>query len=221
MDTEVLARKYVGDFARSYDRERAQRADWRAEHNAVEAILARRMPGDSVLDVPVGTGRFAELYAACGLRATGVDTSDEMLEIASGKGRALGLDWELRNGDIRRLPWPDNSFDVAVCIRLFQWLGGEDLTAALGELARVTRQEIVFGVPIYMPLGKLKSAEDWKRWGLQWKLRFYKWRTHSAMLCHEQHVLDRALRLADLKVIETFPIHQRRHAYAIYVVAKG
>lgn len=46
-------------------------------------------------------------------------------------------------GDVRRLPFRDASFDLLFVIRLFQHLSMEDKEKALGEISRVTRRWVI------------------------------------------------------------------------------
>lgn len=143
MGADRVARRYRGKGATNYDAKRAYKEKWRLENEGVELLL--RFPMDlhdeherTLLDVPVGTGRFQYLYEREGIKATGIDTSKDMLEEARKKGMA-----ELRKGDIRKLPFPDDSFDVALCMRLFPWFEPQEVAQSLKELARVVRVLIV------------------------------------------------------------------------------
>ena len=67
-----------------------------------------------VLEIGVGTGRNLEYYPS-GVRLTGVDLSEQMLEIARARARDLGRRVELRLGDAQALEFSENSFDTVVC----------------------------------------------------------------------------------------------------------
>lgn len=73
---------------------------------------AAQSAGD-VLELGIGTGRNLGHYPA-DVRVAGVDISEEMLAIARGRARALGLDVDLRAGDVEELDWPDASVDTVV-----------------------------------------------------------------------------------------------------------
>lgn len=127
--------KYVGAYAAGYEDARKHRRVWQAEHEAVEQLL-RAGP---VLDVPVGTGRFSDLYADKAFRFWAVDISEDMLAEAQKRGGAF----EYRRGSIFSIPYPDDYFGTAVCVRMLNWLAPEELPRAIGELARVAREFIV------------------------------------------------------------------------------
>jgi len=89
-------------------------------------------PGDRILDVGAGTGRFARLLAGSS-RVLALDASRAMMEASRGKGpfdRVLG--------DAHALPFRRNAFDVAVLVMVVHQLA--DLPRVLGEVARVARR---------------------------------------------------------------------------------
>jgi ubiquinone/menaquinone biosynthesis C-methylase UbiE len=67
-----------------------------------------------VLEVAVGTGRNLEHYHDQ-VTVTGVDLSPEMVALAREHAAELGREADLREGDAAELPFPDASFDTAVC----------------------------------------------------------------------------------------------------------
>lgn len=85
--------------------------------------------GARLLDAGCGQGRHLRQFLACGLEATGLDYSGDMLAAA----RRSGLpETSLVQGDIRRPPFPDESFDaVASLFTAFGFFDdpAEDLTA--------------------------------------------------------------------------------------------
>ena len=143
MGADRIARRYRGQGARQYELKRAGKLKWQLEHEAVAALLPPLAL--TVLDVPVGTGRFLELYRARGMKVTGIDTSPDMLAEAERRARGLpGPEFiTLRQGDIRALQSADRSFDVAVCIRLLNWFTPAEMRAAIVELGRVASRVIV------------------------------------------------------------------------------
>lgn len=108
-------------------------------------------PGDRVLDLGCGTGRFARLLAE-DCRVVGLDRSPDMLASARDKGgfhRVLG--------DAHRLPFPADTFDVAVVVMVLHQL--VDYRVALREVARVARRVAIATTDMrHRTLGILEEA---------------------------------------------------------------
>jgi ubiquinone/menaquinone biosynthesis C-methylase UbiE len=96
--------------------------------------LAGVAPGQAVLDVACGTGivarTVADLQRGQG-RVVGLDLNEAMLVVA----RRVRPEIEWRQGDAARLPFPDGSFDVALCQMAFMFF--PDRARVLKEMARV------------------------------------------------------------------------------------
>jgi ubiquinone/menaquinone biosynthesis C-methylase UbiE len=139
--TEPALDRFRGDIADTYLSERVNKPVWRAETEAVKYFLGKMTDVNSVIDVPFGTGRFVELYLSKGLSVSGVDASPDMLRIAR---KELGDVYQLldiRLGMCNKLPYEENSFDVAVCIRFLESIiPFHSVLPTLKEIHRVTRQ---------------------------------------------------------------------------------
>lgn len=112
------------------------------------AVAAPRH-GERVLDVACGTGAVARLAAErVGTAGTvaGVDINPGMLAVARAAApTAVVIDWQEASAE--RLPFPDESFDVALCSLGLQFF--RERTAALREMRRVLVPggRVVFNVP--------------------------------------------------------------------------
>lgn len=131
------------EVAATYDRrwrgERGRARNLRKQR-AIELALRRFPAARTVLDVPCGTGRFTGFLSGRGLDYLGGDAAVAMLLEARGKHPAAPL----VACDLTRLPLPDSSVDVAVCIRLLHLVRDPQLRLAfLRELARVARLGVI------------------------------------------------------------------------------
>lgn len=109
----------------------------RLEVPRVVELFWKDREAQSILDIGTGTGVFAEALARPGVRVTGVDVSDEMLNHA----RALVPQANFVHGALESLPSPDRAFDVAFLGLVLHET--EHLGQALSEVRRVTRQGAV------------------------------------------------------------------------------
>jgi ubiquinone/menaquinone biosynthesis C-methylase UbiE len=132
---------YGANEANTYDVDREGERHWRLEHAFVEKLLRRSKP-TSLLDVPVGTGRFLPLYQAVP-DVHGIDLSPDMLLQAKRCAASIGaLNPVLEVGSIFDLPLADSSVDLTLCCRLLHLLPEDRLAAAFAEVFRVTRKTV-------------------------------------------------------------------------------
>jgi SAM-dependent methyltransferase len=97
--------------------------------------------GDRLLDVGCGEGRHCFGALERGARVVGLDLDLPSLRKGHGPLRArakeLGRSGVMLRGDAFRLPFPDASFDRAICSEVMEHV--HDYGAAARELARVVR----------------------------------------------------------------------------------
>jgi arsenite methyltransferase len=104
---------------------------------AREALALRA--GEQVLDIGTGPGfepyELATVLGPAG-RLHAIDTSETMLQLS--RQRCVDQPWvEFQAADANRLPFDDATFDAAVVVQVYEYVG--EVAAALGELYRVLR----------------------------------------------------------------------------------
>jgi ubiquinone/menaquinone biosynthesis C-methylase UbiE len=110
----------------------------RAEAEFIRSLLRLR-PGARILDAPCGEGRIARELAANGYQLTGVDITQDFLEIARTKAEQRGLAIAFEQADIRSLRFVDE-FDGTVCWgNSFGYFDDEGNAAMLQSLARALK----------------------------------------------------------------------------------
>ena len=130
---------YQDSEARSYDRDREIEPLWHVE-NVFVADLIKRTRIATLLDVPVGTGRFFDLYPACD--AVGVDLSEPMLAQAAAVTRQSKASIRLLLASATSLPLDDAGFDLVLSWRFLHLLPPEALHAVFAEFKRVCRSTL-------------------------------------------------------------------------------
>jgi len=103
--------------------------------------LLKPIPGKTVLDIGCGAGASLEPLIEAGLRATGIDPSPCMLDMAA---KNLGKRVDLHRGVAEDLPFDDNSFNYASLITTLEFV--ENPQKALEEACRVAKDRILIGV---------------------------------------------------------------------------
>lgn len=119
-------------------------------------------PGDRIIDIGCGEGRHCHgVQMLTRAQAIGVDLDEASLAIARERGRDLPGDGpiaQFQHVDANALPFPDASFDAAICSEVLEHV--PDMAAVLAEAARVVKPGGVFAVTV---------PRMWTEW-LNWKL---------------------------------------------------
>jgi len=105
--------------------------------NATVSTMVRALKGcESLVDVGIGTGRFAKPLQDAGFEVTGIDISKGMMARSSKKGVDT-----LILGDAQVLPIRDGAFDAAMAVHLLHLVKDWRLVAM--ELGRVSRKMVI------------------------------------------------------------------------------
>ena len=79
-----------------------------------------------ILDVGCGTGAIGFIFAEMGHTVTGLDLSEQMMEIGRQKATDRGIEIRFVSGDAEHPPFPDNEFDIVVSRHLLWTLPHPD-----------------------------------------------------------------------------------------------
>ena len=130
-------------YALDYDLE-IERYDCRIAEVLFGLCFEDIHPGESLLDVGIGTGISSLLFHRAGLRISGIDGSKDMLSICASKG----ITDALAHQDILSLPWPypDASFDHVISCGVFHFIG--ELATVFTEIQRVHKPGGLFAFTV-------------------------------------------------------------------------
>jgi SAM-dependent methyltransferase len=118
------------------------------ERRVVRSALTR-IPHRSALDIPVGTGKLAGVFASLGTRVVASDVSPSMLKRAQAEFSKAGHEHvTFQVADAAELGnFEDRAFDVVVCLRLMHRVPSALRVRMLREFARIAPRTIVsFGI---------------------------------------------------------------------------
>jgi ubiquinone/menaquinone biosynthesis C-methylase UbiE len=101
----------------------------------IETLCAELKNCRLILDVGVGTGRFAEPLQKAGFEVVGIDISKKMMSKATEKGVQ-----NLVVADARFIPFKEKSFDAAISVHLLHLVS--EWKKVLGEVCRTTRHNM-------------------------------------------------------------------------------
>lgn len=101
-----------------------------------QKLLARAK--GKILEIGFGTGKNFPYYPP-GADVTGIDIAEKMLNIASGNALKRGLKFNLQEGDVQNLKFPNDSFDTVVAT--FVFCSVPDPIKGLKEIHRVVKPD--------------------------------------------------------------------------------
>lgn len=137
--SETLAEK-CGRMAGQYDKDKETHR-WNGPDVIFGLSFDYIEPGQTILDIGIGTGLGSILFHKAGLKVYGMDMSPEMLSICEKKEFAE----ELKIQDLTRIPYPygDSSINHAICIGVLNHF--ENLEPVFSEMYRILKDKGIFG----------------------------------------------------------------------------
>ena len=142
-----------GQFAKSYDEQ--VKGYHSHGHDVLFGMCFEFVkPGDTLLDLGIGTGLSSINFAKVGLNVTGLDGSPEMLDECRKKDFAK----ELKQYNIQDvpLPYPDNSFSHVICCGVFHFFG--EIMPIIEDSYRLLKPGGIFAFTIATPTVKDKTS---------------------------------------------------------------
>ena len=96
-----------------------------------------------ILDLACGYGRFTIPLAKLGYRIEGIDITPALIKKAKEEADKSKLKIKFKIGDMRKLPYKDNSFNVIICmLSAFQELTKKsDQLKSIKEMLRILKKE--------------------------------------------------------------------------------
>ncbi len=139
ISSETLAEK-CGKIAELYDNDKETQR-WNGPNVIFGLSFAYMEPGQTILDIGIGTGLSSLLFYKAGLKVYGMDLSSEMLTVCKKKGIAE----ELRNHDLTITPYPysEGSIDHAICVGVLNHF--ENIEPVFWEASRILKDKGIFG----------------------------------------------------------------------------
>ena len=112
-------------------------------------------PRQCLLDLGIGSGLSAALFAKAGLDIHGMDFSPAMLEIC----RSKEITTELKQHDLGQIPWPYQTaqFNHVVCCGVLHFVS--DLDSIFSEVNRVLRVGEIFAFTTKVPSSASEASK--------------------------------------------------------------
>lgn len=118
-------------IAKAYDEE-AEASGWFGPEVAFGLTYAYIKPGQSLLDIGIGTGLGSVLFRKAGLIVHGMDIDPEMIEACRSKGFS---DLLLHDLSKPPYPYPNKSMNHVICAGVMNFF--KDLSPLFAETARI------------------------------------------------------------------------------------
>lgn len=107
-------------------------ASWNSTGALYHKIKSRLKEHDIILDAGCGSGTLGNYINGM----FGIDVQKKSIQMSREKGTYMGL----RFGDVQKIPYPDNSFDVVICHEVLHY-GTINLKKAFEEFKRVCKKD--------------------------------------------------------------------------------
>ena len=123
-------------------------AEWVDEtpYKTIARMAVKYYEPRTVLDVGCGLGFVVKHLRKLGVSAFGLEFSHSFLSLSSAEARRF-----LTSGDVTSLPFPDNSFDLVICMEVLEHLPVRLVETAIQEMKRVSRSNVFVTIPSFGP----------------------------------------------------------------------
>lgn len=140
-----IKKSYRGENANNYDKARKNNPKWKFEEETLKNILSEiRTQISNILDLPVGTGRFLEMYnQTLKVPVYAVDLSEDMLKIARSRCENYNVAFskaDLIYGEI------NIQADLVVNYRFLNLVDWKSAKSALVNLLKASTKYLVFTI---------------------------------------------------------------------------
>jgi len=115
--------------------------------------LLGNVKGKKILDAGCGTGVYSKMLAEKGAKVTGIEISENMVEIAKEHCKDLGVKFD--KGSVDELPYEDDSFDIIVASLVIHYF--VDPTEVFKEFHRVLKKD---GILVFSTNHPVNSCID-------------------------------------------------------------
>ncbi|MBT3667473.1 MAG: methyltransferase domain-containing protein [Opitutae bacterium] len=103
----------------------------------VASEIMKLLPDGKILDFGCGMGSLVDEFTSRGFDIIGIDPSRKAIEYCQ-----ENCEGSFQTGSILHLPFEDESFDTVISTDCLEHIAEEDLTAAIREIARVTKSQV-------------------------------------------------------------------------------
>lgn len=140
------------NIATNYAQGYLDRSPWQPLYD----YFLTNLHGKKILDVGSGPGHDAQVFSESGLNVIGIDLSEKLLKIASERVKNA----QFLKMDMRRLDFPNKSFDGVWAMASVQHLPKSSVAQALSEFRRVIKDDGLLYVSVTIGDGERFETKD-------------------------------------------------------------
>ncbi len=108
------------------------------------SLFADHLRPQRLLEVGCAKGFLVRRFRDMSIDAWGCDISSYAIGAAPDDVKPY-----VSVADIRELPWPDNSFDLVLCMETLEHVAPDEVPVAVAELARVSSNQVLCSIPSF------------------------------------------------------------------------
>lgn len=139
----------------------------------LEWLLKLAKKSDKILDQGCGVGQYAFTIYSLGFKnVTGMDFSEKLLRIAKNNAKKLKYKVRFVKGDIRKMPFKKESFDIVFSAGIIEHVPETD--KALSELSRVLKKRGYLFIHVPHKISTFTLAKKIQQFLSVWKLGYEK-----------------------------------------------
>lgn len=97
---------------------------------------------NTILDVGCGTGALCSVLNEKGMKVTGIDPAEKMLEIARKKPENGSISF-IRASVLEKLPFLDKSFDIVIASHVVHGLKAEERKRMYAQMSHIAKHRVV------------------------------------------------------------------------------
>lgn len=217
MNKKELIEQYSNVNAVQYDERRKKNRKWVRENEIIEEVSTNIQPGDSVLDIPVGTGRFLKNFVDRSAVVSGADFSEDMLKEARGRIKRIEHPVHVFKMDLLSDERLSTSFDWVVCIRIINWFNHYNCIKAVCNLAALSNRNVVLGIRLAESGRIIEIKRSLGHLYRTIRAIVSKKEAKPAQFLHRKNKFYKLLDRLDLKIKECFVVDDSRKDSVYYI----
>ncbi|MGM0567673.1 MAG: class I SAM-dependent methyltransferase [Elusimicrobiota bacterium] len=226
MKTGDLTKRYKGEIAENYEKKRKKSFVWEKEQLIVEYFLRKIIevqPNPTILDIPVGTGRFLPVYNNLPVgEVIGIDISEDMISLAKKKlSKTPNSKIEFRRGNVMDVSTYEFNPSVIVCTRLFWWLHEKEVQKVLNNFLQCGAKHIILSAQVFESPFICVLPRIFQEFSLNFSKKIYKFFKHgrffNCLTAHDSKFLNNKIKETGFRIKDKKLVNKEKFLISYYI----